>query len=117
MSQCNYHSLKQIRADAKKKKMRVVVINSRFMGGVDVFVVPKKCPLCDGRGNLMDTNMQSNNFDEPYECYQCHGTGKGPSIDEIRQWKDCSDELPNGDVNHEKYFVAWFMQLTDYCVC
>ena len=40
MSQCNYCSLKQIRTDAKKKKMKVVLIPSSFMGGTDVFVVP-----------------------------------------------------------------------------
>ena len=112
LTQCNYCSLKQIRADAKKKKMRVVIINSNFMGGVDVFVVPKKCPLCGGSGFLSDTPTE-----EPYECYKCKTTGKGPSIAEIREWKDCSDELPNGDENHQKYHVAWFAQLTDYCVC
>lgn len=28
-----------------------------------------------------------------------------------------SDELPNGDEFHEKYFRAWFMEMPDSCRC
>jgi len=36
---------------------------------------------------------------------------------EIRTWKQPSDDLPNGDVNWERYHVAWFMELSDSCCC
>ena len=87
------------------------------MGGIDVFVVPRKCSLCSGEGVLLDTNMMSHEFDEPYECYQCKGTGKGPSTKEIKTWKDCSDKLPNGDKNYQKYHVSWMMEIGNRCEC
>ena len=82
LTQCNYCGLKQIRADAKKKKMKVVLLSSSFMRGTDVFVVPRHIP-----------------------------------ITEIRRWKDCSDKLPNGDKNYQKYHVSWMMEIGNRCEC
>jgi len=40
MTPCNYCSLQRIRKRAKQNGMKVVKMPSRFMGGVEVFVVP-----------------------------------------------------------------------------
>ena len=82
LTQCNYCSMKAIKADAKRKKMKVVVIASSFMGGKDVFVVPPDFEIRD-----------------------------------IRRWKDCSDKLPNGDKNYQKYHAAWMMEIGNHCEC
>ena len=47
LTQCNYCSLKQIKANARKKRMKVVLLPSSFMGGTDVFVVPRHIPKAE----------------------------------------------------------------------
>lgn len=68
MSQCNFCTLRLIRARAKREGRRVLV------RGRDVMVIPKKMKI-------------------PKE-----GT-------------------PEFKLFRDKYFVAWFMQLTTYCAC
>lgn len=34
----------------------------------------------------------------------------------VLSWQGPSDEFPNGDENHEKYFACWLMQIPDHCV-
>ena len=41
MAQCNFCSISQIRKKAKEDGMIVKLVPSTFMGGTDVFVVPK----------------------------------------------------------------------------
>jgi len=45
MGQCNYCRLKSIKYDAAKKGSKVVLRSSNFMGGTDVFVLPKGTTL------------------------------------------------------------------------
>jgi len=44
-TECNYCSLKFIKQDAKKKNMKVIMLSSNFMGGTDIFVVPRSISL------------------------------------------------------------------------
>ena len=39
------------------------------------------------------------------------------TIQEIRTWKEPSDELPNGDKNWEKYSCGWMMVIPKECWC
>jgi len=39
------------------------------------------------------------------------------TVTDIKQWKKPSKQFPNGDENRQKYFVAWFMELPDFCCC
>ncbi len=41
MGRCNFCNLKRYKTDAKKKGNRIVLRSSNFMGGMDVFEVPK----------------------------------------------------------------------------
>ena len=42
---------------------------------------------------------------------------KDISLSNIKQWKQPSDNLPNGDQNWQKYHVAWFKELPNHCCC
>jgi len=42
---------------------------------------------------------------------------KSISISEIKSWKCPSKQLPNGDVNWQKYQVGWMMEIPDHCCC
>lgn len=72
LTPCNYCSLQRIKRGAKEQGAKVYVRPSEFMGGYDVFVVPK--------GEKLDTSI-----------------GK--------------------DGNHGYQWEAWFMEITDRCVC
>ncbi len=79
MGQCNYCSLRTIKRTAEKEGNRVILRQSHFMGGMEVFNVPKGVKLPD--------------------------------------YKEPSDEHPNGCEVYQKYHKAWMMEIPDHCCC
>ena len=45
LTQCNYCTLRGIKRDAKREGKRVLLRSSTFMGGTNVFVVPRNIDL------------------------------------------------------------------------
>jgi hypothetical protein len=65
LTTCNYCTLKRIKKDAKVEGKKVVLRASNFMGGTDVFVVPKgeKLPAYKNPSDKLP------NGDEVYKKY------------------------------------------------
>ena len=69
LTQCNYCSLRDIRRRARKEKKRVVLLPSSFMGGTNVFVVPKEIKKKDVMGWKGPSDNLPNG-DSNYERYK-----------------------------------------------
>lgn len=65
MGECNYCRLKRIREKAKKRGNKIVTKPSSFMGGVDVFEIPKDMKL----PKYIEPNRKYPNGDEIYQKY------------------------------------------------
>lgn len=89
LTQCNFCALQQIKEEAKRKGLKVVLLPSSysrrskfFRSGTSIFVVPKSI-----------------------------------SIKDIKSWKDCFEAPPNGDENYKKYQKCWMDVISNRCVC
>lgn len=79
MGMCNYCTLSSLKRQAKKENKRIVLKQSHFMGGMEVFTVSKG--------------------------------------ERLPEYKEPSDEYPNGCEVYQKYHKAWMMEIPDHCCC
>jgi len=64
LTPCNYCTLTRIKFNAAKVDKKVILIHSNFMGGTDVFVVPKDM------NKVPDYREPSSEFPNGCEVYQ-----------------------------------------------
>ena len=68
LTRCNYCNLQDIKRKARKDGLKVVLAVSKFMGGTDVFVVPKNITPKEVR-TWKDCDEVPPNGDENYQKY------------------------------------------------
>jgi len=68
LTSCNYCDLQMIKKQAKADGLKIIIVPSRFMGGSDIFAVPKSTTRKEVL-SWKDSDTVPPNGDENYQKY------------------------------------------------